>query len=413
LKNPLNIIIVAQNFFPENFKSNDIAFDLKRKGHNVTVLTGIPHYPQGRYYKGYNLFRRRVEVIKGVNVYRCFQVPRGKRFSKILLPFTYLSFMIFASFWAIYLSFRQKYDLVFVHQVSPITQTLPAILIKKIQRIPMLLWVLDLWPDAYISGSGKKNLLVFSLLEKYVAFSYKNSNKILVSSRGFESPIKSKISEPNKVLYFPNWAEDVFENFILKEIPELPKGFKIMLAGNLGVSQNLENVLKVAIKLRTENIKWIIIGDGSKKESLDLFVSENKLENSVFLLGKFPIDYMPSFYQHADLMLLSLGNEYSELKQVVPARIQSYMAAGKPILGFLDGAAANLIKEAQCGYVASSDDIEGMVSLIKNIILPNIDELSSLGINGKNYYYKNFNKKNCIDKLENIFYEFKDNSQVS
>jgi glycosyltransferase involved in cell wall biosynthesis len=404
LKRVLNIIIVSQNFFPENFKSNDIAFELKRKGHNVTVLTGIPHYPEGEYFKGYSIFKNRIQVIDGVKVFRCFQIPRGKRFSKFLLPLTYLSFMVFSTFWAIYLSFNYKYDLVFVHQVSPVTQTFPAIIIKKLQRIPLVLWVLDLWPEAFVSGSGIKNLYIFNLLNKYVMFSYRNSDKILISSKGFEQSIKSKSLHHDKIQYFPNWAEDVFENFEISELPVLPQGFRIILAGNLGVSQNLENVMKVALELMDKNIKWIIIGEGSKKEWLVEFVRKNNLFDSVFLLGKFPLELMPSFYVQADLMLLSLSNQYIELKQVVPARLQSYMAVGKPILGFLDGAAANIIEEANCGFVVSSDDIDGMVSMIINVILPQNNDLPNLGQNGKSYYDMNFSKNKCLDNLENIFF---------
>ena len=403
MKKNLNIIIISQNFFPENFKSNDIAFDLKMKGHNVTVLTGIPHYPQGVYFNGYSIFKKRVEIINGVKVYRCFQVPRGKRYSKYLLPLTYLSFMFFSSFWAIYLAFREKYDLVFVHQVSPITQTFPAIIIKKIQKIPLFIWVLDLWPEAYISGSGKKNKLILYLLNKYVLFSYNYSDKILISSKGFELPIKTKCHQDYKIQYFPNWAEDVFENSEIHESPQLPNGFKIMLAGNLGVSQNLENVMKVALKLRDHDIKWIILGDGSKKDWLNSFIKKNNLDKSVFLLGKFSIDLMPSFYKKADLMLLSLNNQYVELKQVVPARLQSYLACGKPVFGFLEGSAANIIKEAKCGFVVSPDNINDMVNLLSNIIFLEPYELSKLGQNGKKYYDINFSKKKCLDNLEKMF----------
>jgi glycosyltransferase involved in cell wall biosynthesis len=403
LKKSLNILIVSQNFYPENFKSNDIAFDLKSRGHTVTVLTGIPHYPYGSYYKGYSILKKRIEVINGVKVYRCFQIPRGKRFSKYLLPLTYLSFMFFSSFWVIYLSFREKYNLVFVHQVSPITQTLPAIILKKLQKIPLFLWVLDLWPEAYISGSGKSNLFVINLLNKYVRFSYRHSDKILISSKGFEEPIKLKSNQHYKIQYFPNWAEDFFEKIEIKKIPELPKGFKIMLAGNLGVSQNLENVMNVALKLRDTEIKWIIIGDGSKRSWLDEFVSKNNLYNSVFVLGKFAVELMPSFYEQADLMLLSLSNEYIELKQVIPARLQSYMASAKPVLGFLDGQAGELIKEAKCGFVVSADDIDGMVNMLNNTILPEIHNLTELGKNSKIYYDMNFKKEKCIDNLEDIF----------
>lgn len=394
-----SVLIVTQNFYPENFKSNDIAFELKKKGYDVTVLTGIPNYPQGKYYPGYGLFKRRSEIVEGVKVYRCLQIPRGKKYTKILLPLTYLSFMFSGSLWAIYLSLFKKFDSVFVHQVSPITQTLPAIIVKKMQRKPLILWVLDLWPDAFISGSGIENKIIISLLGKYVDFSYKNSDKILISSKGFKESVKERIGDENKIQYFPNWAEDTFQDITKHSIPSLPDGFKIMLAGNLGVSQNLENILYAALKLKNENVRWIILGDGSKKLWMENFVKENSLQNSVFLMGKHPIETMPVFYEKADIMLLSLNNKYDDLKKVVPARLQSYMTAGKPVLGFIEGAAADVIKEADCGYTVNPDDVDGLVDLIKNKIVQNSRQLPLLGSNGKAYFDTYFTKEKCINNL--------------
>jgi glycosyltransferase involved in cell wall biosynthesis len=397
-----NILLVSQNFFPENFKINDIAFELQRKGYDVTVLTGIPNYPHGSYFNGFGLFKKRIEVIQGVKVYRCFQVPRGKYFIKVLLPLNYLSFMIFGTFFAIFLSFLKKFDLVFVHQVSPITQSFPAIIVKKIQKIPMILWVLDLWPDAFVSGSGIQNKKIVTLLGNYVDFTYRNSDKILISSYLFFNQIEKRVKNSSKIEYFPNWAEDLFENQHEVTIPNLPTCFKIMLAGNLGVSQNLENVMKVALLLKDLEIAWILLGDGAKKKWIELFIKENKLEKSVYLLGKFPLETMPSFYKTADLMLLSLGNEYNDLKIVVPARLQSYMAVGKPVVGFLDGAGAEIINQSECGFTRDADDIEGMVNLIRNILLLDGEKLKKKGTNGKNYYNKYFSRDKCISNLINF-----------
>ncbi|WP_199897998.1 glycosyltransferase family 4 protein [Flavobacterium sp. B17] len=393
------ILLVSQNFYPENFKSNDIAFELQKKGYNVTVLTGIPNYPEGKYYPGYGLFKKRIETVNGVKVYRCLQIPRGKKYTKILLPFTYLSFMFFGSFWAVYLSFFKKFDSIFVHQVSPITQTLPAIIVKKIQNKPLLLWVLDLWPDAFISGSGIHNKVIISLLGKYVDFSYKNSNTILISSKGFKESILERTGNEKKILYFPNWAEESFLQTEKHPIPELPGGFKIMLAGNLGVSQNLENILYAALQLKEENVRWIILGDGSRKEWMENFVRENSLQESVFLMGKHPVETMPAFYKKADIMILSLNNKYDDLKKVVPARLQSYMASGKPVIGFIEGAAADVITEADCGFTINPDDVDGLVNMIKNIVAGDIHRLPALGINGKAYFNAHFTKQKCIDNL--------------
>lgn len=393
------ILLVSQNFYPENFKSNDIAFELQKKGYNVTVLTGIPNYPEGKYYPGYGLFKRRIETVHGVKVYRCLQIPRGKKYTKVLLPLTYLSFMFFGSLWAIYLTLFKRFDSILVHQVSPITQTFPAIIVKKMQRKPLILWVLDLWPDAFISGSGINNRFIISFLDKYVDFSYKNSNKILISSKGFKESILEKTGDEKKIQYFPNWAEESFLQTDKHTIPELPNGFKIMLAGNLGVSQNLENILYAALQLKEENVRWIILGDGSRKEWMENFVRENSLYESVFLMGKHPVETMPAFYEKANIMILSLNNKYDDLKKVVPARLQSYMASGKPVIGFIEGAAADVIIEADCGFTINPDDIDGLVNLIKNIVVGDFHQLPVLGAKGKAYFDAHFTKQKCITNL--------------
>ena len=401
------ILLVSQNFYPENFKSNDIAWELTKRGYHVEVLTGIPNYPEGKFPEGYGIFRKRVEVVNGVKIYRCFQIPRGKKYVKLLLPLTYVSFMFFGSIWALYLSIFKKYDVVIVHQVSPITQTLPAIILKKIQKIPMMLWVLDLWPEAFISGTGLNNKFLVDLLGSYVNFSYKQSDKILVSSKGFIRKVEERVKDSTKIEYFPNWAENfqyANKNIVL---PHLPTGFRIMLAGNLGVSQNLENVMQAALQLNTHNIKWIILGDGSKKQWLDDFVINNNLQESVFLLGRHPSDTMSAFFKEADMMLLSLSSNYEDLKLVVPARLQSYMAAGKPVLAFADGEAGKMVAESNCGYVISADNISGLVSLIVDDILNNTSELPQLGQNGKDYFNRHFQKDLCIDNLVEILKRFK------
>jgi glycosyltransferase involved in cell wall biosynthesis len=399
------ILLVSQNFYPENFKSNDIAFGLKKNGYDVTVLTGIPHYPMGSFFSGYGVFRKRIEIIDGVKIYRCLQIPRGRRFVRYLLPFTYLSFMVFGSFLAIYLAFSKKFDFVLVHQVSPITQALPAILVKRIQNIPMVLWVLDLWPDAFISGSGIKNPLVINLISRFVRFTYLNSDKILIGSKYFSESIKMRMTKSVSIEYFPNWAEDVFHSISMKHIPLLPQGFIITMAGNLGISQNLENIMEVANQLRHTNVKWVFIGDGSKKDWLVDYVKNNKLEQSVFILGPYPIEFMPVFYKQSDIMLLSLNNRYSDLEKVVPARLQSYMAAGKPVIGFIQGAAADVILESKCGFVINPDNISGLKDLIIHEILPNTGMLVELGISGYNYYQSCFSRKKCLSHLINILNE--------
>ncbi len=397
------ILLVTQNFYPENFKSNDIAFELVKKGYEVDVLTSIPNYPEGRYYKGYGVFSKRIQRIDGVKLYRAFQTPRGRKASGLGLSLNYLTYAFCASIWALFFAlFKRKYHSVIIHQTSPITQAYPGIVMKKIQRIPLYIWVLDIWPDAMISGGGIKNKTILSFMNNRVKGIYNKCDKILISSKKMSESILSKGDFKDKIIYFPNWAESIFENPDYKETPQLPGGYKIMFAGNLGGAQDLESVLKAALLLKDTEVKWILIGDGSRKKWIEEFIEKNSLQNNVVLLGRYPIELMPSFYRQTDALLLTLRSKFAHLKMIVPAKLQSYMTSGKPVLGMIDGGAAELIREADCGLSVNASDYKGLAKLIKEQVLIKKNEFASKGINGRKYFETNFTLDVCISNLINI-----------
>ena len=394
----MRVLIVTQYFYPENFKSNDMAFELVKRGYEVDVLVGIPNYSEGKYYKGYGLFKKRFEKIDGVRVFRAFQFPRGQN-SGIRLALNYLSYAFFASIWAFFLSVFIKYCCVIVHEPSPITQGYPAVVVKKLQKIPLYFWVLDIWPDALKSGGGISNKSILSFVDRIVKYMYTNSDKILISSQGFDKMISAKGDFGNKIEYFPNWSDDLLKMDATYEIPKLPDGFIIMLAGNLGKSQNLDAVMNTALELKeNKSVKWVLVGDGSMRKWVEDFVEANNLADTVFTLGRFPPEAMPSFYQAADAMLLTLKGSFPHLRHVVPARLQSYMSAGRPILAMIDGEAANMVSEANCGFSVGGGDSSALAKLVTEII-PKRNEFELLGVNGRKYYEINFQKDVCISHL--------------
>jgi len=396
------VLLVSQNFYPEFFKSNDIAFELAKKGFDVDVLTGIPNYPQGEYYKGYGLFKKRKETVNGVKVYRVFQFPRGKKGGNLGLSLNYVSFVISGFFWALYLSIFKNYNSIIIHLVSPITQAIPAIVIKSFRKTPIYSWVLDIWPDSAVLGGGINNKSIIGVLDFIVKFVYNKSDKILISSKPFKDLILQKGDYEDKIIYFPNWSED-FLNMPRVEIPTLPDGFIIMMAGNLGVAQTLDAVMNAALELKEDDsIKWVLIGDGSHKQRVEDFVEKHGLEDSVFLLGRYPFEMMPSFYQKANAMLLTLKADYPHINAVVPARLQSYMAASRPVLAMASGASADIIKESDSGYVVDSEDYNSLVEVIKNKVLTDMEGFELKGANGRKYYDKHYTKENCLSNLIDI-----------
>ena len=398
----MKILYVSQYFYPETFRGNDIVFDFVKKGHQVTVITGKPNYPLGNFYQGYRFWGITKEKINSANVIRIPTFPRGNG-SALNLILNYLSFYLF-SFPYSRFKIDKDYDIIFVQQLSPVTMAMPAIwALKRNKKAKLYLWVLDLWPESLTATTGITNKFIIGFLNKFVKYIYSKSDFILVSSRSFEKSIKLR-SNDKKILFFPNWAESIYEETDLNidyELPILPNGFNIMFAGNIGEAQDFETILAAAIETKSEQINWILVGDGRKLEWVRAKVKSHNLHN-VFILGRYPIEKMPYFFREANVMLLTLKNSpISEL--TVPAKLQAYTASGKIILAAINGEANSIINQNNIGLACESGDY---ISLSKNAkILKNTSKELRIKMEKKSkiFYSTNYSKKILLDNLENIF----------
>lgn len=395
------ILIHTNHFYPETFRVNDVAFSLASEGHDVTVITGVPDYPQGSFYKGYGIFRRSREIVNGVKVVRVPIIPRGNG-SNVRLALNYLTYLLSATWIALWYALTRKYDCIFVHETSPVTVGIPAVLVKKIQRIPLYFWVLDLWPESLEAAGGIHNQRILLFFDTVTRWLYQNSNEILISSRGFRSSICAKGDFSDKIIYFPNWSEDIVSSGEEKDIPALPQGFKIMFAGNIGEAQNFEHILQAALALKEQkDVHWIIIGDGRKKAAVEEFVKKHDLQDTFHLLGRYDISYMPSFFVKADVMLVSLSDE-PIFNLTLPAKVQAYMSNHKPILAMMNGEGREILAEAECGVSVGASDVEGMVAAVRRLYSLPKEELIKMGENGYRYYKQYFQRKNCLNHLKQI-----------
>jgi len=394
------ILIFTNHFTPESFRVNDIAVEMAKRGHKVKVLTSIPDYPEGHFHEGYSLFKRRCETIDGVEVVRVPVIPRGDG-RALRLMLNYASSIFFFFFYGLYQAVFHKYDCIFIHDTSPAFICIPAVLVKKIQRIPMYLWILDMWPESLTAG-GINNKTVYNLVEKMMRSFYNNSKRLLITSLGFRKMLTSKGVPNDKITYLPNWGDDAITSKIDCELPTMPDGFKIMFAGNLGEAQNLENVLAAA-KLTKEHpdIHWIFVGDGRKKSWVDEYVRENGLAETVHCLGRFPIEMMSSFFEKADVMLVSLKNTLV-FNMTLPAKVQAYMANRKPIIAMMNGEGCDIINQANCGWGIDADNPEAMADKVIEVAAMESSELVQLGQNGFEYYQKHFTKQICMDRVEDV-----------
>ncbi|NOU19904.1 MAG: glycosyltransferase family 4 protein [Bacteroidales bacterium] len=402
----MRILVVSQYFWPENFRINDFVVGMSQRGHEITVLTGKPNYPSGRFYEGYTFFNRRIEFYNGIKIIRSPLITRGNS-GGVRLFINYLSFAFFASVCALF-RVKGKYDLILVHQLSPVTVGIPAIILKKRFRIPIFFWVLDLWPESVEEASNIRNSSVIKLLTLLVKYIYKKSDRIFISSRSFSHSICEKNVEMSKIVYFPNWAEELYLSEAIQKskfASLMPIGFKIMFAGNIGVAQDFESIINAAEIVRyNKEIHWIILGDGRKKQWLKDEIDKRQLTSNFHLLGSYPSEEMPNFFCHADAMLVSLKNS-KILSLTVPAKVQSYLAFGKPILAMLNGEGAEIITEAKAGISCESGDYTMLAQSTEKMSNMDTNQLAQMGVNAKTYYNQHFNRKILFEKFENVYSE--------
>lgn len=401
----MNILIVCQYFYPEEFKVNELAEQLHLRGHVVTVLTGKPTYPKGNYPKGYRFWGVQEELYKGIKVIR---VPELTRLNGgvIGIILSMISFLISSSLYA--KKHKIDADVIICFQLSPITMANPALIYKKRNNAKLIHWVQDLWPESVTATTPIKKGWIIKVIDNYVKKIYRESDSILVQSKAFSECICKRGNFKDKIFFAPNWADSIFtsEKNIRPDGVKLDiykDDFIVMFAGNIGDSQDFISIIKAADLLKDyPNIKFIIVGDGRFKKEAERLVAKYRLSNQVIFLGKFPVDTMPYFFKYADAMLVTLKDEYI-FSLTIPSKTQAYMAAGKPILTMLNGEGSNVVLEAKCGLVANSGDYQKLSKNIMTMSKMSSEERNKLGINGKAYYMANFSIKTVLDTVESLF----------
>lgn len=392
----MKILVVCQHFYPEVFRINDICFELSKKGHEVTVLTGLPNYPKGKVLKEYKFFRNRNQKINGVNIIRCSLVGRGK--STLMMGINYIWFAFFGSIKALFI--KKKFDIVYVYQLSPITMAWPAIVVKKIKKIPLIIHCLDQWPISVTTGPITKESFIYKLLYKLSVWTYNRANRITISSKSFRRYFENEmhIKAKDKGLdYYPSYAESDYEK--LKEVND--EDFDLLFAGNIGPAQSVETIIEAAKILKDhKKIKFHIVGDGLNKDNCEKMVKKYRLNNIKFY-GFHDVCKMPEFYSKADAFLITMVNN-EVVNNTLPAKVQSYMVAGKPIIGAISGEVKDVIMDANCGLCCESLDYKNFAALILEASKDK-KRLELWSKNSKAYYEKNFKKEDCINDLIKLF----------
>ena len=369
-------------------------------GHSVTVICGYPNYPEGYIYHDYrgdNKRKHKEEIINGVKINRCFEIARGHN-----------SLRLFLNYYSVCLSmkrkakhFKEQFDCVFVNQTSPVMVGWAGIAYAKKHNVACYLYCYDLWPTSLAAGGIKKNSIIYKIFNRVSRNVYKKVDRILVTSKSFiEYLVNTHGINKKRISYLPQYCESLYENIEIKK----HDGLNFVFAGNVGKMQSVETIIRAANLVKDrKDITIRIVGDGSALNQCKNLADTLQTDNVIFY-GRKPIEEMPFFYSLADAMIVTLSKD-ELISKTLPGKVQSYMAAGKPIVAAVDGEANEIIKEAKCGYCCSANDFESLASIFSNV---NKSELSTFGIASRSYYTKNFSQKVFYESLISFFMTSKD-----
>jgi glycosyltransferase involved in cell wall biosynthesis len=398
----MRLLVVSHYFWPENFRVNDLVAEMVARGHEVTVLTGKPNYPDGVLFPDYAADPRAFTTYAGARVIRVPMTMRGKGGMSLMV--NYLTFALSACSIGIFRLRRQQFDATFVFGASPVTVALPAILVKWLKRTPVAFWVLDLWPQSLQAVGAVNSPAILSAIGACVGWIYRRCDLVLAQSRSFVPQISQQLKDPSRVIYFANWSEAIELPENSPPAPEVTKQggvFDIVFAGNIGAAQDFPAILEAAVQLRDEPVRWLIVGDGRKAEWVQGEIDRLGLASKVVLLGRFPLERMPSFYRCADALLVSLRRD-PIFALTIPGKLQSYLAAGIPVLAMLDGEGGEVVRASGAGLAAEAGDAAGLAANARRMMAASSEERAEMGRRGRDYSQREFDRTGQFTQLERI-----------
>lgn len=398
----MKLLVVSQYFWPENFRINDVVDGLARRGHDVTVYTGIPNYPAGRFYPGYGVLGPYRERYKAADVRRSPLVPRGEG-GALRLILNFLSHACCATLLAPWLV-RGSFDAILVFEPSPITIGIPARALRTLKRAPLLFWVQDLWPESLSATGAISNSLILGLVRRLVKWIYAGCDRVLVQSEAFVPSVHAHGVPLERIRYLPNSAEDFYRRLEPRrddpEAVELPNGFRVMYAGNIGAAQDFPTILAAAELLRGEKeTHWIFFGDGRMRPWVEDEVARRGLQGTFHLLGQRPPERMARYFAHADVLLATLRRE-PIFSYTIPGRLQSYLACGKPVIAALEGEGARLVREGGAGWVVTPGDPRALADAVLEAKATDAAALRSMGERAEAWFNANFERQMLLSRLE-------------
>lgn len=387
----MKILVICQHYWPEPYPLADVCEEMVRRGHTVHVVTDVPNYPMGYIYPEYKKGKRRQEERNGVKITRTFTI--GRRNNILFRFLNYYSYAISSTLFV--KRIKEEYDVVFTNQTSPVMMCYAALAYAQKHRKKTVLYCMDLWPASLAAGGVGEGSPIYRFFHWVSGRVYRKANRILITSQMFRDYFRQQFGiEDEKIGYLPQYAASGFDS-----LPACRKenGVNLLFAGNVGAAQSLDTVLDAAKLLQNEaELRWHIVGDGSELENLKKMASDLALDNVIFH-GRKPLEEMPSYYAMADAMLVTLTDD-PFISMTLPAKVQSYMAAGKPVIAASNGEIPKVIRASSCGFCAQAGDADGLAQAVRDFLAT--DDKDRLGSNARKYYEENFTRDMFMSKLE-------------
>lgn len=378
----MKILILSKHFWPENFRINMVA-DKISEYHQVDVLSEIPSY--------HKKLLKDKKTIHRININRFWTYPRSNSLFSIIL--NYLSFLIIGTFKIFFL--KKKYDLIFIYATSPIFQALPAIIYGKIFKVPTVLWVQDLWPDVLHDLKIINNSFILNLIKIFTNLIYKNSDFVFAQSQSFKKSIRKYSNRNVSILYNPEEKSNIKFSTKKQKVPNL------IFAGNLGKAQNLEFLIK-SIKLVKNNLFFIkVFGEGSEKNRLVKLINKHKIGKKIKIYKPILPKQLYQELRKADGFIITLGKG-GALSKTLPAKLQTYLSFGKPIICSASGELYNFIKLNNLGFACGINNPSQIIKAFKDFKNLNITKKKKIFHRSQkifndlfelNNWYLNLNKK--------------------
>ena len=392
----MRVLLVSQYYSPEPFVVADVARGLSERGHEVRALTGLPNYSYDRFAAGYGLRGPYRENRDGIDVVRVPLVPRG-RGGVARLAANYISFALASTARAPFLDGAAP-DVALVYQMSPVTMAAPALLLRALRGVPIVVWVQDLWPQSVTAATGISSRLLLAPLERFVSALYRRSTRLLVQSPSFRDAVVAQGAEPERVLVLPNWADDLY---LGAPPPRAEDGvFRVVYAGNLGAAQGLEVVLDAAERLgRGSPVRWELVGDGSRREALGAEVARRGLDGRVAVRPRRPAVEMPQLFASADALLLSLRPDPA-LERTIPSKLQPYLASRRPVRACAGGEAARVVEASGAGLAVAAGDGAALAAAAATLASLPREARAAMGEAGRAHFEAHFSRTALLARLE-------------